>query len=73
MPKKTKRSPAARAKFLKKRGLSKTPRGKEIDHKVPLSKGGSNSQKNLRLIKKSTHKKKTATETRRRARRSKSK
>jgi len=28
----------------------KTPPGKEIDHKVPLSKGGGNGRENLRVV-----------------------
>ncbi|MCK4744961.1 HNH endonuclease [Candidatus Parcubacteria bacterium] len=66
-----KRKTLTRQKFLEKRGLKKTPKGKEIDHKIPLADGGSDSQKNLRLIKKSVHKKKTATEARKRAKKKK--
>lgn len=44
---------AARAEM----GLSKgDPR--EVDHKRPLSKGGSNSKKNLRVVARSTNRKK---------------
>ena len=32
--------------------------GKEIDHKKPLSKGGSNKKENLRVISKSSNRKK---------------
>ena len=32
--------------------------GKEVDHKKPLSKGGSNSKKNLRVVSRSTNRKK---------------
>ncbi|OQX51586.1 hypothetical protein B5M47_00095 [candidate division CPR3 bacterium 4484_211] len=64
-----KRKTSTRQRFLKKKGLKKVPRGKEIDHKVPLSEGGSDSLRNLRLIKKKTHKQKTKREARRRARR----
>ncbi|MBU1133073.1 HNH endonuclease [Patescibacteria group bacterium] len=71
MPRATKRKSSTRQNFLKKRGLKKTPKGKQIDHKKSLSEGGSDSQKNLRLIKKSTHAKKTTAEARRRARRKK--
>lgn len=61
-----KRKASTRQRFLKKKGLKKVPRGKQIDHKVPLSKGGSDSLRNLRLIKKKTHKQKTRKEARRR-------
>lgn len=57
--------------FLKKRGLKKVPKGKRIDHKIPLSEGGSDSLRNLRLIKKKTHEQKTKQEARRRAKRKK--
>lgn len=33
---------------LDKRGVDRT--GKDIDHKVPLSKGGTNHKSNLRLV-----------------------
>ena len=71
MPIKIKRSSTIRTRFLAKRGLKRTPRGKEIDHKIPLSEGGSDSLRNLRLIKKKTHKPKTKREARRRAKRKK--
>ena len=61
-----KRSSKVRNKFLAERKLKKTPRGKEIDHKIPLSEGGSDTLRNMRLIKKSTHKKKTTKEAKRR-------
>jgi len=63
-----KRKTSTIRRFLKKRGLKKVPRGKQIDHKIPLSEGGSDSLRNLRLIKKKTHKRKTKKEIRRRAR-----
>ena len=66
-----KRKTSTRQKFLKKRGLKKTPKGKEIDHKKPLVDGGTDTQKNLHLIKEATHKKKTATEARKRAKKKK--
>ena len=34
--------------------------GKEVDHKKPLSKGGSNKRKNLRVVSRSTNRKKGA-------------
>ncbi|MCK4592836.1 HNH endonuclease [Candidatus Parcubacteria bacterium] len=66
-----KRKTSTRQKFLKKRGLKKTPKGKEIDYKKPLADGGTDTQKNLRLIKKSAHKKKTITEAKKRAKKKK--
>lgn len=74
MPKpgpKRKRKASTVTKFLKKKGLKKTPKGKQIDHKKALADGGTDSRKNLQFIKKSTHKKKTATEARKRAKRKK--
>jgi len=64
-----KRKTSTRQRFLKKKGLKKVPRRKEIDHKVPLSEGGSDSLRNLRLIKEKTHRQKTKREARKRARR----
>ena len=46
---------SARAKLNLKKGD-----GKEADHKKPLSKGGSNSTRNLRAVKRSTNRKKGA-------------
>ena len=34
--------------------------GKEVDHKKPLSKGGSNKPKNLRVVSRKTNRKKGA-------------
>jgi len=56
-----------RQRFLDKKGLTKVPRGKEIDHKIPLKDGGSDTLRNMHLIKKSRHAIKTAAEARRRA------
>ncbi len=39
--------------------------GKEVDHKKPLSKGGSNKKSNLRVVSRSTNRKKGAKTTRR--------
>lgn len=64
-----KREASTIQRFLKKKGFKKVPRGKQIDHKVPLSEGGSDSLQNLRLIKKKIHKQKTKQEARRRAKR----
>ncbi len=40
---------AARREMIKK-GLAKKGDGKDVDHKVPLSKGGTNDPKNLRVV-----------------------
>lgn len=32
---------------------------REVDHKVPLSKGGSNSKRNMRVVSRSTNRKKS--------------
>jgi hypothetical protein len=54
-----KRSSSVRRRFLAKRGLKKTPRGKELAHKKPLVLGGKDDPRNLMLKKKSTHKEET--------------
>jgi len=41
----------------KKVGL-KVGDSREVDHKIPLDKGGSNSSKNLRVVSRSTNRKK---------------
>ena len=43
----------------KKVGL-KVGDSREVDHKIPLDKGGSNSSKNLRVVSRSTNRKKAA-------------
>ena len=45
---------AARASMVKKHG-KEALRGKDVDHKKPLSKGGSNGTSNLRVVSKSTN------------------
>ncbi len=40
---------AARADAMK-RGLARKGDGKDVDHKRPLSKGGTNSRSNLRVV-----------------------
>lgn len=52
-----KKNRAARNKARKIMGLKKgDPR--EVDHKKPLSKGGSNSKRNLRVVSRKTNRKK---------------
>lgn len=41
-------------------GKTKKGDGKEIDHKKPLSKGGSNGPKNTRVVSKKTNRRKGA-------------
>jgi 5-methylcytosine-specific restriction endonuclease McrA len=48
-----------RNKARRKLGLKKGD-GKEVDHKKPLSKGGTNSRKNLRITSKKANRKKAA-------------
>ena len=56
---KQKKNRAARNSARKSVGLKKgDPR--EVDHKVPLSKGGSNKPDNLRVVSQSTNRKKGA-------------
>jgi len=54
-----KKSRAKRNSARKKMGLKKGD-GMEVDHKKPLSKGGSNGEKNLRAVKRKTNRKKGA-------------
>jgi len=64
-----KRKKSTTQRFLKNKGLKKVPKGKQIDHKNPLFEGGSDTLRNLRLINKNTHKRKTKREAQRRAKR----
>jgi hypothetical protein len=66
---KFKRQSSTRQRFLQKRGLSKTPRGKEVVHKRSLWKGGTDTTRNLSLRKKTSHRKQTSREARQRAKR----
>lgn len=56
---KDKKDRAARNKARKDNGLKKGD-GKEVDHKKPLSKGGSYRKSNQRVVKRSTNRKKGA-------------
>ncbi len=49
----------ARNKARRKMGL-KVGDPREVDHKVPLSKGGSNSRRNLRVVSRRTNRRKGA-------------
>jgi len=48
---------SARNKARRKLGLEKGDK-REVDHKKPLSKGGTNSKKNLRAVAQKTNRKK---------------
>ena len=59
--KKGKKDRAARnqaRKVAKREGRVKKGDGKEIDHKKPLSKGGSNAKSNQRVVSRATNRKK---------------
>ena len=57
-----KRDPEVVERFLKKERLKKIPKGKEVDHKVPLIDGGSDTVRNLQLLTEKQHAAKTARE-----------
>jgi hypothetical protein len=59
---KVKRSSAVRSEFLRQRGYSTVPAGYEVDHIVPLSRGGADATYNMQLLPKSVHQAKTARE-----------
>ncbi|MBE2895721.1 HNH endonuclease [Pasteurellaceae bacterium HPA106] len=53
------RSLRNKARRIMKNELGKSAiKGKEIDHKKPLSKGGTNKRNNLRVVSRSTNRKK---------------
>ena len=54
-----KKNRAARNAARRKMGL-KAGDPREVDHKVPLSRGGSNGKRNLRVVSRSTNRKKGA-------------
>ena len=59
---KVERSSTAKNQFLRSKGYKKVPSGYEIDHIIPLSKGGRDEPSNMQLIPKIVHKQKTASE-----------
>ena len=66
-----KRDPEVVERFLEKQGLTKIPKGKEVDHKVPLVDGGSDTVRNLQLLTEKQHADKTEREARARAKKKK--
>ncbi len=59
---KVKRSTSSKKEFLHQHGYKKVPYGYEVDHIIPLSKGGTDTPDNMQLITKEQHKHKTAYE-----------
>ena len=68
-----KRDPEVVERFLKKEGLKKIPKGKEVDHKVPIVDGGSDTVRNLQLLTEKQHADKTKREAQARAKKKKKK
>lgn len=56
---KPERSPTKKREFLKSSGYERNPPGYEVDHIVPLSKGGADEPYNMQLLPKEVHKQKT--------------
>lgn len=59
------RSQTAKRQFLKSKGYTKTPRGYQIDHIIPLSQGGKDEPSNMQLLSTRDHQRKTANERKR--------
>ena len=57
-----KRSAKAKREFLRQKNLQKCPKGYEIDHIIPLFKGGLDVPENMQLLTIEEHKKKTIKE-----------
>jgi len=51
-----KRSSTERMKFLRSHGFTHTPWGMQVDHIIPLSKGGADKASNMQLIPKDSAK-----------------
>lgn len=56
------RSDAVRREYLRSQGYSSTPRGYEVDHIVPLSRGGADATYNMQLLTVEQHRAKTSAE-----------
>jgi len=56
MVKTTKRTGEGKRGLLERKGLKSVPKRKEVHHKNPLSKGGSDTLRNVKLVNKKTHK-----------------
>lgn len=59
---KVQRSDAVRREFLLGQGYTGTPRGYEVDHIVPLSRGGADAAYNMELLSTEVHHAKTRAE-----------
>lgn len=59
---KVKRNMAVRHQFLKRLGYDEVPEGYEVDHRIPLSQGGSDTPDNMQLLTIEQHTAKTASE-----------
>lgn len=59
---KVERNSTSKKKFLKSRGYDETPQGYEVDHIIPLHKGGADESYNMQLLPKEIHKQKTTRE-----------
>lgn len=57
-----KRSDTNKREFLKSKGYDEVPYGYEVDHIIPLSKGGTDDPSNMQLLTKEQHATKTAKE-----------
>jgi len=61
---KVKRNMTTRSHFLHSLGYDKVPEGYEVDHIIPLSQGGSDTEDNMQLLTREQHRQKTANERR---------
>ncbi|MCX6232145.1 MAG: HNH endonuclease signature motif containing protein [Bacteroidetes bacterium] len=61
---KVKRSKTAKKEFLESKGYKRVPNGYQVDHVIPLSKGGTDKPTNMQLITTQEHKGKTTNERR---------
>ena len=59
---KVNRSEAAKSQFLRQHGYTSVPAGYQVDHRVPLFRGGSDTPSNMQLLPSAVHQAKTAAE-----------